>query len=243
MTRSYKPLFVLKPLGLSYFVLDKRQAERVRIVGVHKHKMPKNSRRFDRHEEYKESKMNGFKWLSAFLLIVLIFFIYQIDHPYTKVARQWVEESMTREFNFKGVYEWYQQTFSGNPAILPTFSIKQKEQEQKFVKPFIKPVKKIKPFSQGILIELSQPDSIVSVEQGLVVSISEEQNLGQTIIIRHKNGIESIYGMLDQLQVEENDWLQPGQAIGTANQNLYFAIRDQSKYLNPMDVIAFEGQN
>ncbi|MFV9510884.1 peptidoglycan DD-metalloendopeptidase family protein [Tepidibacillus sp. LV47] len=209
-----------------------------------KEKIPYPYRQFDRYEENKkESKINWFKWIGSFFLVVLIFSIFQTDHPYTKVVRKWVEESVTREFNFKGVYEWYERTFSGNPAILPTFSIKQKEQGPKFLKPFTKPAKNIKSLSQGILVELTQPDSIVSVEQGLVVSIRQEQNLGQTIIIRHKNGIESIYGMLDQLQVEENDWTQPGQVIGYTNQSLYFAIRDRSKFLNPMDVIAFESQN
>ncbi|WP_339059916.1 M23 family metallopeptidase [Tepidibacillus marianensis] len=171
------------------------------------------------------------------------FFTYQFNYPYAKVAREWIRDSITKEYNFNGVLDWYYQKFSGNPAILPTFSIKQKEVKSHFVKPFDKAMKSMKPLSQGILIEFSQPDNILSVEQGLVVSIEEEQNLGQTVIVRHKNGVESIYGMLDQLKVEENDWLQSGQSIGMANQNLYFAIRDQSKYVNPMDVIAFEGQN
>jgi len=234
---------------LSYLLLENRQAERVRTVAVRFSttkpvKKPKNYRHYERNtKNVQEIHFNWSKWILSFFLVAFIFVTYQYNYPYAQVARGWIQDSITREYNFNGALNWYQQKFSGNPAILPTFSIKQKEVNSQFVKPFDKSMKSMKPLSQGVVIEFAQPDNILSVEQGLVVSIKEEQNLGQTVIIRHRNGIESIYGMLDQLKVEENDWLQTGQSIGMANQKLYFAIRDQSKYVNPMDVIAFEGQN
>ena len=202
-----------------------------------------NYRKVDRYEEEGEIKINWFKWIGSFLLVLFLLFTYRVDYPYAQVARGWVEQSLTREYNFQGVYDWYQEKFSGNPAILTTFSIKQKESEPQYGKPIAKQAKEIKPLSQGVVIELNGPEDIKTVEQGLVISIKQEQNLGQTIVVRHKNGVESIYGMLDQINVEESDWVQVGQSIGISNNSLFFAIRDQSKYVNPMDVIAFESQN
>ncbi len=177
--------------------------------------------------------------ISIFLLIGT-YFLFQFNHPYAVQTQNVIKEALTREFNFTGLYDKYLEKFAGNPAILPTFSIKEKNNSNyNFSSPITTSPKKTSVESNGIYIETNQFEPVEAIGKGIIQKVSKNQENGQTITILHENGLISIYALLSQIEVEENDWVEKGQLIGMAKEKFFFAIKNQNKYLNPMEVIKF----
>jgi len=191
--------------------------------------------------EYRVKERFLIKGLIAIILFISIYFIFQSSHPYAITSQQFIKDALTKDFNFKGVYNLYQEKFSGSPAILPTFDIVNKEESLPSLKsPITELPLGIEEADTGIYIETANNQEIVAMDVGLVTKIGIDDKLGTTVIIRHKNGLESTYSMLNEINVEVDDWVTTGQPIGTVNNKLFVAVRDQKGYLNPLEVIAFD---
>ncbi|GBF10001.1 peptidoglycan DD-metalloendopeptidase family protein [Tepidibacillus infernus] len=191
--------------------------------------------------ENKDHFKSVFRIFLSLVLITALYFVFQSNHPVAQMIQNFTKEALTKEYNFAGVNRWYHETFAGNPAILPTFAIKEKSSEtQVFGSPINTPPIDVKGADQGILIQTNSAETVVAVDRGLVKFVGEDQKLGQTIIIRHTNGIESIYGRLSKIEVTTNDWIEAGQMVGRTERILFFAMKNQDKYINPLGVIPFD---
>lgn len=83
---------------------------------------------------------------------------------------------------------------------------------------------------------------VVSILDGTVISVEENEILGTTIEIRHSNNLISVYQSLSEVQVEENMTVIQGQILaksGTSNINkdlgnhLHFELYYNGKIVNP----------
>lgn len=224
--------------------IQRRREKRVsELQRLNKYLPKRGTSRFNNQDGYEYRVKERFltKALIGIILFISIYFIFQSNHPYALTSQQHIKDALTRDFNFKGVYNLYQEKFSGSPAILPTFDIVNKEE----VKPALKsPITAlplgIEQADTGIYIETVNNQEVVAMDMGLVTKIGLDEKLGSTVIIRHQNGIESTYSMLNNIDVEVDEWLNAGQPIGTVNNKLYVAIKNQKGYLNPLEVIAFD---
>ena len=68
---------------------------------------------------------------------------------------------------------------------------------------------------QGLDLNLNFGDSVVTAFDGVVrYAKSNSGGYGNCIIIRHKNGLETLYGHLNNINVSENQYVKSGQFIG-----------------------------
>lgn len=82
---------------------------------------------------------------------------------------------------------------------------------------------------------------IVSILDGTVIEITENELLGKTIKIRHNNDLISTYQSLSETKVNKDEMVLRGQIIGTSGQcsiysndsNLHFEIAYQGKNIDP----------
>ncbi len=83
---------------------------------------------------------------------------------------------------------------------------------------------------------------VVSILDGTVISVEENDILGTTIEIRHSNNLISVYQSLSDVQVEENMVVVQGQILaksGTSNVNkdlgnhLHFELYHNGEIVNP----------
>ena len=83
---------------------------------------------------------------------------------------------------------------------------------------------------------------VVSILDGTVISVEENDILGTTIEVRHSNNLISVYQSLSEVMVEENMQIIQGQIIarsGTSNINkdlgnhLHFELYYNGKIVNP----------
>lgn len=99
----------------------------------------------------------------------------------------------------------------------------------------------------GIDIDLVKGDSVVSAFRGVVRLAKWTGGYGRTIVIRHHNGLETIYAHLYKFLVKAGDVVDPGQVIGrggnsgaSRGSHLHFETRYKGKPINPQSLIDFK---
>ncbi|MDR0617774.1 MAG: peptidoglycan DD-metalloendopeptidase family protein [Endomicrobium sp.] len=92
--------------------------------------------------------------------------------------------------------------------------------------------------SNGIKIKSVDFNKVKSVASGRVVFIGVFHSYGKVVIIDHKGSVFSIYGLLDNIYVKENQKISKGEvlaSVGRRNDNvLYFEIRKNNVPENPI---------
>ena len=99
----------------------------------------------------------------------------------------------------------------------------------------------------GIDLKLQIGDTVRSAFGGKVrIKGYERRGYGYYLVIRHTNGLETVYGHLSKFLVSEDDIVKAGQAIGlggntgrSTGSHLHFETRFLGQALNPSHIIDF----
>lgn len=99
----------------------------------------------------------------------------------------------------------------------------------------------------GTDIRLNTGDSVRSVFDGIVrIKKYDPSGYGYYLLVRHKNGLESLYGHLSKQIVEVGDEIKAGEVIGlggstgrSSGPHLHFEFRYQGNPINPEEVYDF----
>jgi len=102
-------------------------------------------------------------------------------------------------------------------------------------------------YHYGIDIDLETGDPVVSAFEGTVRVARYSPSYGYYVIIRHLNGLETLYAHLSQVQVKPGEYLQAGDPLGlggntgkSRGSHLHFEVRFLGQQINPRDIISFE---
>lgn len=103
-------------------------------------------------------------------------------------------------------------------------------------------------YHYGIDLKAQTGDTIYAAFDGKVrVKQYERRGYGYYLVIRHVNGLETVYGHLSKFIVDENDFVKSGQPIGLAGNtgrsygsHLHFETRFLGKPINPNFIIDFQ---
>lgn len=95
--------------------------------------------------------------------------------------------------------------------------------------------------NSGVSYKNKENFEIVSVLDGTVIEVTDNEILGKTIKIRHENDLISTYQSLSQINVNIDDAVVRGQVIGMSgtstlyntDSNLHFELTYQGKNINP----------
>lgn len=101
---------------------------------------------------------------------------------------------------------------------------------------------------QGVDLKGAMGDTIYASFDGKVrMSKYNRHGYGFYVIIRHKNGIETLYAHLSRFLVKENEFVKGGQPIGlvgstgrSTGPHLHYEIRYMGRAINPRKLIDFE---
>ena len=100
---------------------------------------------------------------------------------------------------------------------------------------------------QGTDLKILVGDTIRSAFDGRVrIKSYERRGYGYFLVIRHPNGLETVYGHLSKFLVNENQIIRAGEAIGlggntgrSTGSHLHFETRFLGKSINPEEIIDF----
>ncbi|MDO6437122.1 M23 family metallopeptidase [Cyclobacterium sp. 1_MG-2023] len=100
----------------------------------------------------------------------------------------------------------------------------------------------------GIDLKLKTGDPIRSAFDGIVrITSYERYGYGHYVVIRHRNGLETIYGHLSKKEVKVGQEIRAGDIIGlggstgrSTGPHLHFEIRYQGLSINPTEIFDFE---
>ena len=100
---------------------------------------------------------------------------------------------------------------------------------------------------QGTDLKIQIGDTIRAAFDGKVrIKSYERRGFGNYLVLRHPNGLETVYGHLSKFLVNENQIIRAGDAIGlggstgrSTGSHLHFETRFLGKSINPEEIIDF----
>ena len=103
----------------------------------------------------------------------------------------------------------------------------------------------------GLDLKVNIGDTIVAAFDGKVRIVKyERRGYGKYVVIRHDNGLETVYGHLSKQLVEENQLVKAGEVIGlggntgrSTGSHLHFETRFLGIAINPIYMFAFPKQD
>jgi len=103
---------------------------------------------------------------------------------------------------------------------------------------------------KGIDVDLVTGDDIKSVLSGQVRFVGYSRGHGRTVVVRHTNGLETVYAHLSKYNVAINDIVKAGDILGkggaTGNargSHLHFEMRYKGICIHPEYLFKFDGSN
>jgi len=102
----------------------------------------------------------------------------------------------------------------------------------------------------GTDIDLVTGDTVVSAFDGMVRIAKVCYGYGNCIIVRHNNGLETVYAHLSQMNVEVGKMVKAGEIIGlggntgrSTGDHLHWELRYLGQAIDAMDVVDFKNGN
>lgn len=99
---------------------------------------------------------------------------------------------------------------------------------------------------KGTDIDLMKGDPVHAAFDGVVRIAGKHGGYGNLVIIRHYNGLETLYGHLTKIKVKPGQMVLSGQVIGTGGNtgrstgaHLHFELRFKGNAVDPRNVINF----
>jgi hypothetical protein len=100
---------------------------------------------------------------------------------------------------------------------------------------------------QGVDLDLETGDTVVSAFDGVVRMSRFYYGYGNMVVVRHHNGLETLYGHLSKVEVEPGQEVKAGQMVGLGGNtghsfgsHLHFEIRFMGQPIDPSKFIAFD---
>lgn len=102
-------------------------------------------------------------------------------------------------------------------------------------------------YHYGIDIKLETGDTVYAAFDGVVRIAKYSKTYGNVVLIRHYNGLETLYAHLSKFNVEVGQEVLTGQAIGlggntgrSTGSHLHFEVRYKGEPINPHSIIDFK---
>ena len=218
----------------------------------------------NRGDDYSWQENDGkenYDWLKKIVIAGIIFtFIYCAhisDTVVGKVMDDQIRDMLSFQTDFNYVID---QIVSRAPTSLDLSVLKKvqmavtkpadpllymsKPVSGKIISPFgwrVHPVSKQESMHDGIDIEATLGTNVKAAAQGKVKIVTESAQYGKTLILEHSQDVDTMYGCLGEILVNQGELISQGQVIGKVGKTgmvsaplLYFELREKGKAIDPV---------
>lgn len=102
-------------------------------------------------------------------------------------------------------------------------------------------------YHKGIDIQLRKGDTVTAAFDGMVRFAQKKGGYGNVVIVRHYNGLETVYAHLSKIKVSEGQVIGAGDLIGLAGStghstgpHLHFEVRFMGLPINPQYILSLD---
>jgi hypothetical protein len=102
-------------------------------------------------------------------------------------------------------------------------------------------------FHAGIDVDLNTGDTVLCAFDGMVRYTAYYRGYGRIVVVRHYNGLETVYAHLSKILVDSNQYIKAGEIIGlggntgrSTGSHLHFETRYLGEPLDPESFIDFD---
>lgn len=102
-------------------------------------------------------------------------------------------------------------------------------------------------FHYGIDLKVHRGDTVRSAFSGKVRITRRDRGYGYFVVVRHDNGLETLYGHLNKILVKPNQDVEAGEALGmggntgrSTGYHLHLEFRYLGNPINPNDIVDFQ---
>lgn len=102
-------------------------------------------------------------------------------------------------------------------------------------------------YHYGVDVKLLTGDPVASAFEGVVRVAHHDGDYGKVVVVRHNNGLETLYAHLSKFEVQKGDWVEAGDIVGlggntgrSTGSHLHFEARYLGEPINPNTLIDWE---
>ena len=106
--------------------------------------------------------------------------------------------------------------------------------------PYTDPIYKIKIYNESVTLQPTERNAKVNtVLNGKVILAKNTPLLDNVVIIKHANGLHTIYAHLDMIAptIQKGKKVKKGAVIGRVDDELIFEVTQNSSHIDPMTLI------
>lgn len=191
----------------------------------------------------------------AAVLFLGISGLFRLEQPWAIKGQVWFERMMGQHLQFSAFSQWYAEHFSGSPSFIPSFSPDEPSATPTAAGIALSlqaPITGIvaqsyTPESRGVYVWPGEEQQVLAAATGQVAFAGESESDQLLVIIQHADKVQTIYGGLVRIAVEQGDRVEAGQQIGHSYaaeapgyRPIYVAIRQNNQFIDPQEVMSFD---
>jgi stage IV sporulation protein FA len=198
----------------------------------------------------KKDKAVSGMFLKGTLSIMLFFgaaLLWQADTEMLESPKRWSSIALTQEFPFAKVNLWYQETFGSPLAFRPPAERIAGSDDVLALPVNGNVTETFQVNGKGIMIEPGETAEVAALQDGIVIFAGNDRETNQTIIIQHPDGSNTTYGFLSSIDVHLYQYVSNNQRVGQFSptedsETVYFSIKKDNDYIDPVQVIQVDDQ-
>lgn len=162
------------------------------------------------------------KLLISIVLTLIILILIKASSNFKTIFYTKVYDSNISFNYFKDVYNKYIGDFNILDKVVKTETVFNEQLVFKTKEKYL----------DGVKLEIESNYLVPINESGIVVFIGQKEKYGNTVIVQRIDGIDEWYGNVENINIKLYDYVNKGDLLGEANNNLYLVYKKNGNVLN-----------
>lgn len=163
-----------------------------------------------------------FKTLIVAVITLVLLIVMKTNAKFKTMYYKYVYDTSITFTKFNNLYNKYFKDLNLNKIKTSTKTVSnEKLSYSKVIK-----------YKDGAKLLVSNNYTVPVIESGIVVFIGDKEDYGKVIIIQQINGIDLLYGNIDNTNYKLYDYVKKGDILGISNNYLYLVYKKDGKVLD-----------